>query len=345
MRPVLRAVACGAVLVLLATQVGTEAVVGALRAIDVPTLVAALALGAVATVCSAWRWCLVARSLGLRLPLPRAVADCYQALLLNSVLPAGVLGDVQRAVGHGRREGDLGGGVRAVVIERLAGHVVLVAVALGVLAARPALADVLPVPGWAPAFVLGSAVAVLAWVFRARLRGLLAGAGVALRPGVLLLSAGTLAGCLATFVLAARAAGATAPLATLLPLLLVALAAMVLPLNVGGWGPREAAAAAAFGAAGLGAAQGLATAVVYGVLGLVAVLPGAGVLLVRGVRLRGMRLTDTRRTSAPGSPALLPPSPRTPASADPPRPTACTPAFPGSAGVGGRRPVRPGTVV
>jgi hypothetical protein len=58
---------------------------------------------------------------------------------------------------------------------------------------------------------------------------------------------------------------------------------MALPLNVAGWGPREGVAAWAFGAAGLGADQGLATAVVYGVMALVAVLPGLLVLVAEGV--------------------------------------------------------------
>jgi len=49
---------------------------------------------------------------------------------------------------------------------------------------------------------------------------------------------------------------------------------------VAGWGPREGVAAWAFAAAGLGAAQGVATAVVYGVLVFVASLPGAVVLLL-----------------------------------------------------------------
>jgi len=39
---------------------------------------------------------------------------------------------------------------------------------------------------------------------------------------------------------------------------------MGIPTNIGGWGPREGAAASA---AGLGADQGVATAVVYGVMG------------------------------------------------------------------------------
>jgi hypothetical protein len=59
---------------------------------------------------------------------------------------------------------------------------------------------------------------------------------------------------------------------------------MVVPLNVGGWGPREGMAAWAFAAAGLGAEQGVAAATAYGVMGLVATLPGAAVLGVDALR-------------------------------------------------------------
>ncbi len=69
----------------------------------------------------------------------------------------------------------------------------------------------------------------------------------------------------------------------MLPLALLAMLAMVLP-SVGGWGPREGVTAWAFGAAGLGAEQGVATAVVYGVMVLVASLPGAAVLVVAWFR-------------------------------------------------------------
>jgi hypothetical protein len=57
---------------------------------------------------------------------------------------------------------------------------------------------------------------------------------------------------------------------------------MVLP-SVAGWGPREGATAWAFAAAGLGAGLGVATAVVYGAMVLVASLPGALVLLAAWV--------------------------------------------------------------
>jgi glycosyltransferase 2 family protein len=94
-----------------------------------------------------------------------------------------------------------------------------------------------------------------------------------------------------TFVIAARTAGATAPLSQLLPLALLALLAMVLP-SVAGWGPREGATAWAFAAAGLGAGLGVTTAVVYGVMVFVASLPGALFLLTAWVPRAAVAQTD-----------------------------------------------------
>jgi uncharacterized membrane protein YbhN (UPF0104 family) len=321
---------------------GPQAVLDALAALQTGPVLAALGLGVVTTVCSAWRWCLVARGLGMRLSLPTAVADCYQALFLNAVLPAGMLGDLHRAVGHGRRNGDIGRGVRAVVLERLVGLAVLVGVAAVVLAAEPALlgvlGEVVPGAGWIGVAAL-VALLVLGWLLRGRLRPMTADVravlGSGAGPGILGLSVVTLAGYLATFVVAARAVGATAPVTELLPLLVLALLVMALPLNVGGWGPREAVAAVGFGAVGLGAAQGFAAAVAYGVLCMVACLPGGAVLLLR---LMNTRLTGARRTTARGSRAPRVPSPRMPVTAGPPLPTPCTPASLGPADTGDRLP-------
>lgn len=326
-------------------RVGAEPVLDGLRAVDAGTVLAALALGAVSTACNAWRWCLIARRLGQPLGAAAALGACYRSTFLNSVLPAGVLGDVERAVGHGRRCGDLGGGVRSVVLDRVGGQLAVVGVAAAVLAMHPALlhAAGLPVSGTGAgiaAVIVATGVAV-GWVFRSRLRPLVHDVRAVLHPriapGVVLTSLGALAGYLATFVLAARAVGATAPLADLLPLLVLALLAMTLPVNVGGWGPREAAAAAGFAAVGLPAAQGLAAAVVYGTLALVACLPGGLVMLAR-------RVTGVRRTTRPGSPAVLVPSPRWPVTDARRLPTPSTPAVPCSAGAAGAppggRPVR-----
>jgi uncharacterized membrane protein YbhN (UPF0104 family) len=289
-------------LALLLWRLGTVAFLDGLREIDGPTLLAALGLGLLTTVFSAVRWCLVARALGVRLPLRGAVASYYRALFLNAALPGGVLGDVHRAVRHGQNAGDMARGIRAVVLERTAGQAVLIAVGVTVLVAEPspALAETArsarrlattPAAALVLAVLCGLAAccavrfrggrslsrgahAVRAELAEARLGLLSRGSW----PGVLVSSVAVLAGHLATFVLAARVAGTTAPLGELVPLMLLALIAMAVPLNIGGWGPREGVTAWAFGAAGLGAAQGLTVAVVYGALAFAASLPGAGVL-------------------------------------------------------------------
>jgi uncharacterized membrane protein YbhN (UPF0104 family) len=271
-------------------RVGTGAFVDGLRVIDAWTLLAAFLIGVLSTVASAWRWSLVARGMGIRLPLGTAVADYYRALFFNAALPSGVLGDVHRAVRHGQEVGNVGRGVRAVVLERFAGQVVLVVSGLVVLFAHPHLLPPQTVP-WVAAALIAVA-GLLFWLSRSTSRvgrglhtmlvdarrGLL---GRRVWLGVAVSSVIVLAGHLATFVLAARAAGSSASVWRLAPLMLMALFAMAIPLNIGGWGPREAITAWAFGAAGLGASQGLTTAVVYGLFALVASLPGVAVLAGR----------------------------------------------------------------
>jgi glycosyltransferase 2 family protein len=286
-----------AILAVLLWRLGTGPFLDSLRLINTGALLAALAIGALTTVCCAWRWSLVAGGLGVRLPLGAAVAHCYRSVFLNATLPGGVLGDVHRAVRTGRDVGDVGRGIRAVVWERIAGQIVQAVIAVVILLVLPS-----PVRSYLPAAVALTVLGVLAVVLLGRLlrhgpsrwaRALRTAAadirhGVLARRswlGVLLASAVVVLGHLATFLVAARTAGATAPLSRLVPLILLALLAMGVPANVAGFGPREGVAAWAFGAAGLTATQGVATAVVYGALVLVSSLPGAAVLLIRRLRV------------------------------------------------------------
>jgi len=113
-------------------------------------------------------------------------------------------------------------------------------------------------------------------------------------PGLLLASTVAVAGYVSLFLLAARTAGVDASTTHLLPLGMLARVAMSIPANGAGWGPREGMVVWAFAAAGLGASAGLTTAVVLGVLTLVACLPGAVVLLVLWARgSRGNAAPDT----------------------------------------------------
>ncbi len=278
-----------------------DAFTDAFGAVDPATVTTALGIGLVTTLLCATRWVLVARGVGLRLPWVRAVSDYYRALFLNAVLPAGVLGDVHRAVSHGRYAGDVARGVRAVLLERMAGQVVLAATCAVLLFTLPAALlgpGLLAVAASLGVFAVVALVVALGWVLGRRRgsawwRALSATVAdtraglftVTTGPGVVLLSAAALAGHLVLFLVAARAVGVTLPAPALLPLLVLALVAMSVPANLGGWGPREAVTALAFGAAGLGADLGLTVSVAYGLLALVASLPGGLVLLWRLLRV------------------------------------------------------------
>jgi uncharacterized membrane protein YbhN (UPF0104 family) len=298
----LRLAAGVTVLWFLGRQVGAGPFKDGLRAVTWQAVVAAVTLTALTTVCSAWRWRVVARALGVGIGLPAAVSAYYRSLFLNSVLIGGVLGDVHRAVTHGRRVGDVAGGLRAVAWERLCGQVVqavVTAVVLLTLAspARPALPYVLAGVAGVAGLAGCAALVVRGAARRGRSRLTLAARAVSadLRHGLLapdvwpqltLASVLVVAGHTATFVIAARVAGSTAPLGELVALLMVVQTATAIPLSIGGWGLREGAAAWAFGAAGLGAATGVTVAILYAVLMLAAVAPGAGLLLTDAVRRR-----------------------------------------------------------
>jgi uncharacterized membrane protein YbhN (UPF0104 family) len=252
-------------------RLGTGPFLHGFRAIDAPVLLAASALALLTTVCCAWRWKIVANGLGVDLPLPSAIAAYYRSIFLNLTVPGGIVGDVHRAVSHGRGVSDVGRAARAVAWERCAGQVVQVVLTIVVLLALPS-----PVRSSMPLVALVVIAMGLGAVLVGR-RPSWANARSA--AAVALASALVVCGHAATFLIAARAAGTTASPEQVLPLALLAMLLMVLP-SVGGWGPREGAAAWVFGMAGLGAQQGVATAVVYGVMVFVASLPGAAVLLV-----------------------------------------------------------------
>jgi uncharacterized membrane protein YbhN (UPF0104 family) len=286
-----------AILGVVVWRLGTGPFLDGVLAVSAWSLLLATAITAVTTLCSAWRWCTVARGLGVGLPLGTAVAAYYRSQFLNSALPGGVVGDVHRGVRHGLDAGDVGRGLRAVGWERTAGQAVFVALALGALLLLDSPARA--VMGWVAvtAVVVGIAVVVGARALpqagasrqaravraaRADVRnGLLdprAWPVVVATSVVVALGHGTV------FLVAARTTGTDASLVQLWPLAMLVLLAMVVPLNVGGWGPREGMAAWAFAASGLGGEHGVAAATAYGVMGLVATLPGAAVLLADRVR-------------------------------------------------------------
>lgn len=303
-----------AILAVLVWRLGTGPFLDGVRLISGWAMLAATSITVLTTVCSAWRWQTVARGLGVDLPLGTAVAAYYRSQFLNSTLPGGVVGDVHRGVRHGLDAGDVGRGLRAVGWERAAGQVVFVVMAGVALLVLDS--PVRAAMGWVVATAVVGALGVAAVLRalpqlgpsrRARVvraaradvrNGLLDGRAwpvVAVTSVVVALGHGSV------FVIAAWTTGSNAPPSRLWPLAMLVLLAMVVPLSVGGWGPREGVAAWAFATAGLGAAQGVAAATAYGVMALVATLPG--VLVLAGDRMRHSR---TRRSGDAGTDVGVP---------------------------------------
>jgi hypothetical protein len=283
-------------LAFLVWRLGTGPFLDGLHTVGGGALAAAAGLAVLTTVCCAWRWRIVARGLGVELPLGTAVAAYYRSLFLNVTLPGGMVGDVHRGISHGRDTSDVGRGLRAVAWERSAGQVVQVGLTVAVLLVLPSPARA-AMPLVAVALLAAAiGVVVIARMPLARGRSRwarvrnavgrdLRGGLLARRawPAIALTSALVVAGHAVTFLIAARTAGASASPSRMLPLALLVLLGAAMP-NIGGWGPREGVTAWAFAAAGLGASLGVATAVVYGVMVFVASLPGAALLVVAWVR-------------------------------------------------------------
>jgi len=252
----------------------------------------------------ATRWWFFARRLSAPLGYARALAEYFLAGFLNQVLPFGVLGDVTRAIRHAQATHKAASPsqsrervVLAIVLERAAGQLALWMVVAAVLPtwwialrARISLPQgvLTGLVGFLAMTLVG--IALLAWrrqatpKFRQLVsegwRALLAPRNLAthLPLSLLLVATHTLA-----FVTIAHGLGLELPLALALRVVPIVLVVTTLPAFIAGWGVREATVAGLYHLAGLRGADGVAIAIVYGCLSLVASVPGV-LALWRGAK-------------------------------------------------------------
>jgi hypothetical protein len=261
-------------------------VLAQLRQAQLPWLLAGLLAAIASNLVSALRWRALARWLGAEASVRDAGRWYFQAIGLNALLPGAVLGgDVYRAMVLRRAGQDTAAASWSVVLDRASGLWMLCAIgALGAAACAPTLAPLLRLPV-APCAALMLAAAALwlalpwclpALLRRAAGRGWLAPLQAAAgRPdfsaqlgwqalasaGVQLLSAAALAaGALALGVHQPAQVWAFA----IAPVFRMA----ALPVSVGGWGTREAAAVAALAPFGVAAPAAVGVGVLYGLFGI-----------------------------------------------------------------------------
>lgn len=256
-------------------------------------LILALVLVQGQIVLAAVRWRMTAMSLGQHLGLKRAIFEYYGASLLNLVLPGGVSGDMVRIARNRHDEsgdGSLERSAHAVILERASGQfafALVAAVGLGLWAIRGESAPEEAVIGVTTVLSIAAAIALImvgaAILARGRVLRAIRRFATALRLAFLrpkqavcqmILSLAVVAAYLAVFALASLAVGAPLDLDQILLLVPPVLLTMLVPVSVGGWGVREAAAAALWPLAGYAPSTGVAASLIYGLISTAGALPG-----------------------------------------------------------------------
>ena len=268
----------------------------AMGEVTTPACVALVALVQAQIWLSALRWAAIARRLGVPLALGRAGSEYTVSVALNQVLPGGVAGDAVRAWRHGRNldptaQAAWGPVVRAVMLERAAGQVAFVAIALAGVLLWPWLLPGSRPPATVTAVLSAAgvivAVAVIVVVagragpasWRRTIRALapdarhafLANGAWRWQAPLNLLIAGSF---VAAFAVAAAAVGSALPPVAWLTVIPLTLLTMLIPISIGGWGVREGAAMALWPMVGAAPEAGAAAGAVYGLAVLAGSSPG-----------------------------------------------------------------------
>ena len=299
----LKAFAAIVLLLLVAWFIDLGEAILQLQRTDWRWLLPAFAIVQLQIVLSAVRWRITAYRLGQDLTFGRAVSEYYLATFANLSLPGGVSGDAAR-VYRNRQTPALSIAVHAVMLERLAGQVALLLTSLAGFFLWPVLMQG-SVPAFGAKVLLITVIAVTCVVLLGvllvrwapdRITRLVREFGPAMRvawwsdrqwivQGVLSLA--VVATYMLVFLFSSYAVRAPLPVAALLTLVPLVLLSMMIPLSIGGWGIREAAAAVLWPLAALSAESGIATSIVYALVSMLGCLPGLALLF--SVRLRRAR--------------------------------------------------------
>lgn len=303
---IVRLAVTAACLVALAVSVDGPLLWTMMTRLPAAALLAAFALHFGIILLLAWRWRIIVHACGRSVTYDMAIRLTFTATFFNMILPLSVGGDIGR-VWLARQAGiDLATGTTVAVLDRLSG-VLALAILLGIsslalptdhLPLELRLAMVLCLPAMLIGLWLLSSLSEfgarqrpwLGWLERvsAKMKSFVhhpAAMRFALLPSL----AGHVMAVLVLFVIA-KGLGMTLSLNDALLLGPVILLATMLPLSIGGWGLREAAAIVVLSAAGIASEQALAMALMFGVTQLA--VSGAGSILYLG--WTGLRFGGSR---------------------------------------------------
>jgi len=275
-----------------------------LNRLDVGWIAAALALLAVQVVLQALRWRAIAGVGGIALAVPSAVQISFIATFFNQVLPSTVGGDAARIWLLARKGAGWAGATYSVLIDRIAGVLVL---ALIVIACLPWTMTLIQDPlARAVLILIGGGAVAGAIVFLAigqlpaRLfnrfmltRHLAETSRMAWRLCRSRPAAATVAVCsvaihLLTVAVAwccMQAVAAPVGFASILFLMPPVLLIATVPISIAGWGVRESSMVVAFAYAGLAQSDGLMLSILFGAVSFALGIVGGLVWIASGIKI------------------------------------------------------------
>lgn len=253
-------------------------------------LLLALLVVQLQVVLSALRWRMTATRLGQSLKRRRAIAEYYLATVANLTMPGGVTGDAAR-VFRNRQSSTLSISLQAVMLERMAGQIALMVIALvGWLLGLALFPGNFSVFAWRAMIACGSILSLLilgSWLTIRFAPKQLAQPVQAFRSALVivwlqehqwlfqgLISLAIAATYLVVFWCCSYAVQTPLSVIQAISIVPLVLLSMMIPLSVGGWGIRESAAAVLWPVVSLTAEAGIATSILYALVSLLACLPG-----------------------------------------------------------------------
>lgn len=298
-RRVLRLLASLGLVALVLWLVGPARVGAAFAGAAPGWLLAGFACAVCASLCAALRWHSLAAWLGVDAPRGAMIVAQWRGITANALLPGGTLsGDALRAMHLSQAGHDLMPATASVVLDRLSGLWVLATMSLSATALALSLgllpAGHLPVSSLAATLLAGALLLapLVLWQLSAgarrhlpaRLASLLETVHQHPRPlrqylAQLAWSGAVQVACILAFACGGWSVGLALPYWQFLivagPIFIFA----ALPVSVGGWGTREAAAAITLGLLGVPRDLAVATAVLYGLFATLQGILGAITLL------------------------------------------------------------------
>lgn len=291
-----------ALLLLVSSQVDLDQLLSLSSEIDWTFLVLAIVITLAQTIILSWRWHRIVGFLGGALGVGLATRLSFLGVFMNQVLPTSIGGDVFRVWGLHRHGVASGIGLISVVIDRVTGLLALsVLVTFSTVLVWALLNDAifrLVILFSSPAIVGLMSVCIIIDRYRFdflnhHVSRLISELAAGMRKLVInpnhaaeVLMLGVLAqatGLIAAFVLG-KGIGIEVDMFTSMALVGSVILLSALPVSLGGWGVREASMMTLFAIVGVSNEKSLLLSVLYGLVMMIASLPGGFVWWIGGAR-------------------------------------------------------------